>query len=219
MRKFFFVLSSFFMCGVLSAETLRPERKVQAHTVISKRNPHIRIKLPKTAHYIGADRWNLYDVADCEVHLFVEADKQKNVKSYYWIQFENYLPSKPDYSYDYKGGQNMTIAGLDFNVRARFGASTDQPKSGSDLEHVLRLISINGYKLPADIMNVRLVHLLDESKRKELMIIYGEDLAPTGFTTAQLIANGKIHPQWAAIENDLISRAIKKFAFYPQKIN
>ncbi len=31
---------------------------------------------------------------------------------------------------------------------------------------------------------VRLVHLLDEQRRKELMIIYGEDLAPTGFTAA-----------------------------------
>ena len=30
-------------------------------------------------------------------------------------------------------------------------------------------------------MYVRLVHLLDKEKRKELMIIYGEDLAPTGF--------------------------------------
>jgi hypothetical protein len=29
-------------------------------------------------------------------------------------------------------------------------------------------------------MYVRLVHLLDAEKRKELMIIYGEDLAGTG---------------------------------------
>ena len=32
--------------------------------------------------------------------------------------------------------------------------------------------------MPSGMMYVRLVHLLDDQKRKELMIIYGEDLAP-----------------------------------------
>jgi len=31
----------------------------------------------------------------------------------------------------------------------------------------------------------------DERKRKELMIIYGEDLAPTGFSAADLSQSGK----------------------------
>jgi hypothetical protein len=217
MRKIFFALCVLLMSGLLSANTPRPERKVKSNSIVSDRDPRIRIKVPKTAHYVGADRWDLYEIADCEVHLFVEADKQKNVKSYYWIQFESYLPTKPEYSYNYKNGQSMTIAGLEFNVRARFGTSSEQPKAGSDLEHVLRLLATKGYKLPADIMNVRLVHLLDESKRKELMIIYGEDMAPTGFTTAKLIADGKIRPEWTAIENDLISRAKQKIIFNPQK--
>ena len=40
--------------------------------------------------------------------------------------------------------------------------------------------------MPSGMMYVRLVHLLDDQKRKELMIIYGEDLAPTGHTVADL---------------------------------
>ena len=36
--------------------------------------------------------------------------------------------------------------------------------------------------MPAGMMSVRLVHLLDEQKRKELMIIYSENL--TGFDAA-----------------------------------
>ena len=39
--------------------------------------------------------------------------------------------------------------------------------------------------MPAGMKYVRLVHLLDEQKRRELMIIYGENLAPTGFTAAE----------------------------------
>ena len=59
-------------------------------------------------------------------------------------------------------------------------------------------------------MYVRLVHLLDEQKRKELMFIYGEDLALTGFTVADLKKGGKAYDQWPAIEKGLIERAEKK---------
>jgi hypothetical protein len=54
---------------------------------------------------------------------------------------------------------------------------------------------------------------LDEQKRKELMIIYGEDVAPTGFTTAELLPGGKAYGQWPAIEKGLIERAEKTLAF------
>jgi hypothetical protein len=54
---------------------------------------------------------------------------------------------------------------------------------------------------------VRLVHLLDAQKRKELMIIYGEDLAGTGFTAADLKEGGKAYDQWPKIEEGLIQRA------------
>ena len=33
-----------------------------------------RIRLPESVQYVGADRWVLYDIADCELHAFVEAD-------------------------------------------------------------------------------------------------------------------------------------------------
>jgi len=54
---------------------------------------------------------------------------------------------------------------------------------------------------------VRFVHLLDPQKRKELMIIYGEDLAPTGLTADDLKENGKHRDRWLAIEKSLILNA------------
>jgi hypothetical protein len=63
--------------------------------------------------------------------------------------------------------------------------------------------------MPAGMMDVRLVHLLDEQKRKELMIIYGEDLAMTGFTAGELSDGGKGFAQWPIIEKGLINRAEK----------
>jgi hypothetical protein len=58
------------------------------------------IQVPRLAAYLGAERWDLYDVADCELHLFVEAYPDKTVKAMYWIQFEAYLPTN-EHTYDY----------------------------------------------------------------------------------------------------------------------
>ena len=59
------------------------------------------------------------------------------------------------------------------------------------------------------------MHLLDAEKRKELMIIYGEDLAPTGHTAGDLGEDGQARGQWAAIENGLIENAKQKITITP----
>ena len=128
--------------------------------------------------YLGADRWVLYDIADCELHAFVEADQQKNVQRLYWVQFEGYLPNKPDLKHTYDSSQHATIGGLDFYVDTWVRSKETAIDAGSDREHIEAMIKAKGYNLPAGMMYVRFVHLLDESRRRELMIIYGEDLAP-----------------------------------------
>ncbi len=45
-----------------------------------------------------------------------------------------------------------------------------------------------------------------DEKRKEVMIIYGEDLAPTGYEAGELKAGGKHYDRWPAIEQGLIGR-------------
>lgn len=191
----------------LAAQTAAPERKVAGHTIVSERDPSLRIKLPQSAAYVGADRFVLYGIADCELHAFVESDAHKNVQRLYWVQFEAYLPSKAGLHHTYDSPRHTTIAGLDFYVDTWVRAAGEKTTPGSDLEHIQALVRAKGYKWPAAMMSVRLVHLLDPAKRKELMIIYSEDLAPTGFTADDLHPGGKAHDQWPAIEKDLIERA------------
>jgi hypothetical protein len=76
--------------GTAATAGKAPERVVQGTTVTSASDPAVRITVPKSAQYVGADRWDLYDVADCEIHVFVEADAQKIIQRLYWIQFEGY---------------------------------------------------------------------------------------------------------------------------------
>ena len=59
-------------------------------------------------------------------------------------------------------------------------------------------------------MSVRLLHLVDESRRKELMIIYAEDLAPSGYTAAQMLEGKEPRPEWKAVEQGLVERAKKR---------
>jgi hypothetical protein len=192
-----------------------PERKVTGSAVSSTRDPHVQIQLPQSAKYLGADRWILYGIADCELHAFVQADAQKIVHRLYWVQFEAYVPSKPELAHTYDSPRHTTIGGLDFYVDAWPRADGEQIKPGSDREHIEALIRGEGYKMPAGMMYVRLVHLLDAKKRKELMIIYGEDLAPTGFTAAGLVEGGKSRDQWPALESGLIERAKVKITLEP----
>lgn len=195
------------LCGPLIVQGNRLDRKVQANTITSDHDPSVTIVLPKPVVYVGAHRWNLYDVADCELHAFVEAGANKNVQRLYWVQFEGYLPAKPEMSYQYDSPQHTTIGGLDFYVDTWVRANNAPVRAGSDREHVEALVSAKGYRMPAGMMYVRLVHLLDQQRRRELMIIYGEDLGPTGFTVADLSEGGSANARWPEIAKSLLSRA------------
>jgi hypothetical protein len=200
---------AFLALSFLPAQTTSPERKVAGNVIFSERDPKVQIRLPGSVQYLGADRWVLYEIADCELHAFVDTDARKNIERLYWIQFEGYLPTKPDLAHKYDSPRHATIGGLDFYVDTWTRADGEATRAGSDREHIEALIRASGYKMPLGMMYVRLVHLIDEKKRKELMIIYGEELAPTGFAAPDLQGNGKAHSEWPAIEKGLIERAEK----------
>ena len=209
------IAALFFVCVFLAAQTSTPERKVEGNVITSARDPKVRIELPKSVKYVGADRWILYDIADCEVQVFVDADAKKNVQRLYWAQFEGYVPSKPDLHHTYDSPRHNSIGGLDFFVDTWVRPKDAPTRAGSDRQHVEALVRNHGYIMPEGMAYLRLVHLLDESKRKELMIIYGEDLAPTGFTAADLQQGGKAYDHWPEIEKGLIERAQQRIAIRP----
>lgn len=184
-----------------------PERKVNGNVVASERDPKIKIEVPKPAKYVGADRWILYGMADCEIHGYVETDDKKNVQRLYWIQFEQYIPEKPDLHHTYDSPRHAQLGGLDFYVDTWPRANGAETRAGSDRGHIEALVKARGYQMPSGMAYVRLVHLLDPEKRKELMIIYGEAL-PAGTNAADLDEKGKDREtKWPAIEQKVIKGA------------
>lgn len=183
MKRTILIVLGLLLPSLAFAQARGPERSVDGNRVISKADPAATVVVPATATYIGAERWDLYDIADCELHLYVEADEHKRVQRLYWIQFEAYLPSN-SHTYDYSGDAPVTFSGLPFRQRISFGPTSRPQREGSDGQRVRQMLTKAGYHLPAESMNVRLVHLLDDAGRKELMFIYGEDLALAGGDTS-----------------------------------
>jgi hypothetical protein len=181
---------------------------VQGTTITSLRDPAMTIRLPSMAQYLGADRWDLYGICDAELHVFVEADAQKRVQRLYWVQFESYLPDNT-LVYKYPFTETVTHAGLLFDVTTVFGTTGSPVKPGSDSEHMRAMLAQHGYTMPPESMNLRLVHLLDEAKRRELMFIYAEDLAASDSSVAELKRAGN-EAQWQAVKGQLMQRALER---------
>jgi len=163
---------------------LLPQREVRGRTLRSSFDPAVCLEFSDRYSYAGGQRFVLYDVADAEQHFFVDAGPDHILRSFYWIQFEAYLPEKGG-TYPYASIHPIRIGSLDFitdtKVLADYGKTVMNPDSlnGSDQSRAGVLLRAKGYRLPAAAVRARMFYLPDESRRKELMIIYVESLAPS----------------------------------------
>lgn len=184
------------------------DRRVADHRLISDHDPRATLAVPESFSYLGEDRWTLhaYD-DDCEMHLFVEADQAGNIRRLYWVQFEAYFPDRPELHHTYDSPRHAAIGGLDFYEDAWVSDAKAPTEGESDTAHFEAMLRAHGLKAPPAMMYVRFVHLPDPSRRKEMMIIYAEALAPTGKTAAQLSKDGALAADWPAMADALSRRA------------
>src|SRR4029077_2959523 len=130
----------------LPSVAAQPERAVLDNTVVSQRDPAVSIKLPKSARYLGADRFLLTDRAlgdfdDCELHAFVDSKNGRNISRLYWVQFEAYLPSHPTLHHTYDSPRHLRIGGLDFYVDTWVSSGSRPAEPGSDDAHLDTLLA------------------------------------------------------------------------------
>jgi hypothetical protein len=185
-------------------------RKVKGQVLTSTAMPALRLEFNKEFKYIGNQDFILYDVARAEQHFFVDADKQGRIKRLYWVQFEGYLPSNT-HTYRYKPDKSVAIGGLDFiaDAAAR-NMKINLSRPDSDGARARAFLESKGYRMASDdVLWQRLVHLVDETKRDELMIIYMEDLTETGLKASDLWKGGRAASQWDELSKQLLDRAVK----------
>jgi hypothetical protein len=211
MRKSLLLIIALSSLGIsLQTAEAQTARSVKGQVITSTEMPAVRLQFDKDFKYAGGHDFILYDVARAEQHFFVDADKQGRIKRLYWVQFEGYLPSNT-HTYKYKVNKSVNIGGLDFiadayarNIKANPG------RPDSDGSRARAFLESKGYRWSGDeVLSQRLVHLVDETKRNELMIIYIEDLSAMSLTAADLAAGGSAAARWDEISKQLLERAVK----------
>jgi hypothetical protein len=187
-----------------------PKRSVQGQVLTSTGMPAVRLTFAKEFKYVGSQSFILYGVAKAEQHFFVEADEQSRIRRLYWVQFEGYLPSNT-HTYRYQSPKKVNLGGLEFFADAYARNSKASPgRPDSDGSRARTFLAEKGYRMASDdVLSQRLVHLVDEAKRNELMIIYMEDLSGMNLTAADLVPGGKAAAQREEILKGLLERAVK----------
>jgi hypothetical protein len=185
------------------------ERRVEGRELISTARPAVRLKFDDAFKYVGTQKFTLYDVAHAEQHFFVDADRDGLIRRLFWVQFEGYLPDNK-HTYNYEMKETLDLGGFAFGTDARAAkipAGAQRPDS--DGGRAQSFLESKGYRMASDeVLMRRFVHVLDESKRDELLIIYIEDLKGTGHTAADLSEKGSAAAKWDEVSKGLLKRAL-----------
>lgn len=183
------------------------ERTVTGNELVSARDPAVVMRFGPEFEYLGGQKFILYGLADTEQHFFAELTAAGELRSLYWVQFEQYLPDTP-YSYDYDSSP-LRVDLDEYVFYTDTAAVHPDPRNrrpGTDGARVREFLQRAGLAYPDDFAYARLVYLTDESRRKELMIIFVEDLATYGVTAAEVSEGGVAHERWPEIENAHLER-------------
>ena len=183
-------------------------RSVVGDSLLSDRDPAAILRFDPAFRHVGGQKFILYGVADTEQHFLVETGADDTLKSVYWVQYEAYLPDKT-YTYDYDDSPlRLTLGDYEFFVDTDVVEFDPKKKRrrGTDGAMARQLLASKGYVFPANFIYARLVYLTDESRQKELMIIFIVDLASYGFSASELDEGGSSESHWPEIEQAHLDR-------------
>ena len=183
-------------------------RSVTDNALVSDRDPAVVMRFDPSFRHVGGQKFVLYGVADTEQHFFVETTADDKLKSVYWIQFEAYRPDNR-YTYDYDNSPGRLQLG-DYKFYVDTAAVQSDPKrkrrAGTDGARAREFLKSKGYTFPLNYTYARIVHLTDESRRKELMVIFMQDLAPLGLKGSDLEEGGEAAGRWPRIEKNHLDK-------------
>lgn len=183
-------------------------RSLVGNDLVSTYDPATILRFDSTFRHVGGQKFVLYGVADTEQHFYVETTADDKLKSVYWIQYEAYLPEK-SYTYDYDDSPLRVMLG-DYEFFTDTDVFHNDPnrkrKKGTDGAMARQFLASRGYAYPDEVLYARLVYLTDDSRQKELMIIFMDDLAAYDMTAADLKEGGANVSRWPEIEQAHLER-------------
>ena len=187
-------------------------RSLTKNTIVSLKNPPIRIDVDEQMPHVGILNFKLKEVAQVERYIYARHDASKRIQRLFIAQFEAFLPGiKGDYKFQVTNPTRLgnhdyqTDIGI-FNFAERIAASP-----GAEAEHTKALLDKSGLKADDDFLVARYARITSDDKRSELILFYLENLKDLGLTRAELESNGSRTPQAEKLFSDFADRALKSF--------
>jgi hypothetical protein len=187
---------------------------VTSGRVVSAMQPTIRLDVDTSLAYVGSQRWILYDVARAEQHLFVQK-VGNDVRRVLWVQFEEYIPSSNG-KYDYSKSKPISAFGRELRTdKELWTVPTTEARPESDGAHARQLLRDHGITLPAHMLYERFIYLPDSTRRRELMVIYAEDVRAVGVDVSALEGSPEATARLYALLDEHERRALRAFRISP----
>jgi hypothetical protein len=172
-------------------------REVRGDTLISRADPAATFVFAEPFYFAGSQTIDILKVAGADQYFFIDAAEDKSVRRFYWVQFEHYYPTN-EHTYDFSSMnfKPVTLGRLNFvgDVRVRNNYFTMDQRPGSDSRAAQEFLQAKGFTLDGTFATLRLFHLPDSTRRRELMIIYGE-MVPPGTTESGVAPGLTAHAQ------------------------
>jgi hypothetical protein len=152
------------------------QRRVERNRLYSDSLPAAVLALDSSLIYLGTQSFVLYNIANAEQHFFAELDG-KRIKRFVWIQFEGYLPSGHG-RYDYSADSVIQMWGRPiYHSSMLLTTPTTEKRPESDGAKARQFVRDRGLTFNSTMRYHRLVSIVNDNAKNELMIIYMEDPA------------------------------------------
>jgi hypothetical protein len=188
-------------------------RTIENNVLVSEDTPAIKLKVDDRMEYAGRLQFVLYNVAEADIFVFAEGDEERRLKRWLLVQFEGFLENN-NHTYNYAMPTRITLGSHEYMVddyAANLKAMMEEEPADSDGAHVAALLQREGYTMPDDAIWSRFVRAIGEARRKELLIIYTEDLASLGLTASDLPTNVPLPQEYATLTEGVHERALRTF--------
>jgi len=211
------LVAALLLTPAVNAATAQPAPyTVTKGRIESAMQPQIRLDIDTALTHVGSQRWILYNVAQAEQHLFVQRAAD-GVKRFLWVQFEEYIPSSNG-KYDYSKSTPISAFGRELRVDKRlWQVPTTETRPESDGAYARKMLREHGTTLPSHMLYERFIYLPDSTGRRELMVIYAEDVRSVSAETSTLEGSPEAAARLATLLAEHERRALKSFSISPAK--
>ena len=187
-------------------------RSVNKNSIVSLKNPPLRIDVDEQLQNVGILNFPLKKVAQVERYIYASHDESKVVKRLFIAQFESFLPGVEG-SYKFQVVTPTRLGDFDYQTDIGFFNFAERiaQNPGAEAEHTKALLDKNNLKANDDFLIARYARITNDEKRSELILFYLENLKDLGVTRAELESNGNRTPQAEKLFRDFSARALKSF--------